>query len=181
MSDVTERHAGAAPSTDVVPATPAVPVRVSPPAAARPEEVTGPSPDEVDPPHLHHALLLDVLQVHLHVCRLNHDAPIPSWLPRTSSPLTAIVRTDDELSIVCPAAEVPADVRHEGPWRALRVAGPLDFALVGILTRLTAPLAVAGISVFAMSTFDTDYVLVRARDLDAAVTTLRDTGHAVRA
>lgn len=131
-------------------------------------------------PHPHHALLLDVLAVHLHVCRLNHDAPIPSWLPRTSSPLTAIVRTDDELSIVCPAAEVPADVRHEGPWRALRVAGPLDFALVGILTRLTAPLAAAGIPIFALSTFDTDYVLVRARDLATAVTTLRDAGHAVR-
>jgi hypothetical protein len=127
-----------------------------------------------------HRLLLDVLAVHLQVCRLNHDAPIPSWLPRTSSPLTAIVRTDDELSIVCPAAEVPADVRHEGPWRALRVAGPLDFALVGILTRLTAPLAVAGISIFAISTFDTDYLLVRARDLEAAVDTLRDAGHAVR-
>jgi len=127
-----------------------------------------------------HALLLDVLAVHLQVCRLNHDAPIPSWLPRTSSPLTAIVRTADELSIVCPAAEVPADVRHEGPWRALRVAGPLDFALVGILTRLTAPLAAAGISIFALSTFDTDYVLVRAGDLDAAVSTLRDAGHAVR-
>ncbi|MEV4420445.1 ACT domain-containing protein [Patulibacter sp. NPDC049589] len=127
------------------------------------------------------ALLLDVLAVHLQVCRLNHDAPIPAWLPRTSSPLTAIVRTADELSIVCPAAEVPTDVRHEGPWRALRVAGPLDFALVGILTRLTAPLAVAGIPIFALSTFDTDYVLVRAHDLDAAVVALRDAGHGVRA
>lgn len=128
-----------------------------------------------------HALVLDVLAVHLHVCRLNHDAPIPSWLPRTSSPLTAIVRTDDELSIVCPAAEVPADVRHEGPWRALRVAGPLDFALVGILTRLTAPLEAAGIPIFAISTFDTDHILVRAADLDGAVTALRDAGHGVRA
>lgn len=147
-------------------------------------DVAEPLPGAATPPtgtpHHDHALLLDVLAVHLQVCRLNHDAPIPSWLPRTSSPLTAIVRTADELSIVCPAAEVPADVRHEGPWRALRVAGPLDFALVGILTRLTAPLAAAGIPIFAVSTFDTDYVLVRARDLDAAVTTLRDAGHAVR-
>jgi hypothetical protein len=136
---------------------------------------------DVEGPSTDHALLLDVLAVHLHVARLNHDAPIPSWLPRTSSPLTAIVRTDDELSIVCPAAEVPADVRHEGPWRALRVAGPLDFALVGILFRLTAPLAAAGIPIFALSTFDTDSGLVRARDLDAAVDALRDAGHGVRA
>lgn len=126
-------------------------------------------------------LVLDVLGVHLSVCRLNHDAPIPSWLPRTSSPLTAIVRTAGELSIVCPEAEVPADVHHEGPWRALRVSGPLDFALVGILARLTAPLAAAGIPVFTMSTFDTDYLLVRSGHLDGAVGALRDAGHDVRA
>jgi hypothetical protein len=126
------------------------------------------------------ALELDVLPVHLQICRLNHDAPIPSWLPRTSSPLTAIVRTDDELSIVCPAAEVPADVHHEGPWRALRVAGPLDLALVGVLARLTAPLAAAGVAIFSVSTFDTDHLLVRAENLDAAVAALRDAGHVVR-
>lgn len=126
-------------------------------------------------------LVLDVLGVHLSVCRLNHDAPIPSWLPRTSSPLTAIVRTADELSIVCPEAEVPADIHHEGPWRALRVAGPLDFALVGVLASLTVPLASAGVPVFTVSTFDTDYVLVRAGRLDAAVDALRDAGFDVRA
>jgi hypothetical protein len=125
-------------------------------------------------------LALDVLDVHLAICRMNHDAPFPSWLPRTSSPLTAIVRTDDELSVVCPAAEVPGDVHHEGPWRALRVAGPLDFALVGILARLSTALADAGISVFAISTFDTDYLLVRGETLDQAVTALRSAGHDVR-
>ncbi len=126
------------------------------------------------------ALELDVLPVHLQICRLNHDAPIPSWLPRTSSPLTAIVRTDDELSIVCPAAEVPADVHHEGPWRALRVAGPLDLGLVGVLARLTAPLADAGVAIFSVSTFDTDHLLVRADDLGVAVEALRGAGHVVR-
>jgi hypothetical protein len=126
-------------------------------------------------------LALDVLDVHLAICRMNHDAPIPSWLPRTTSPLTAIVRTDDELSVVCPAAEVPGDVHHEGPWRALKVAGPLDFALVGILARLSAALADAGISIFAISTFDTDYLLVRGDTLDGAVAALRAAGHDVRA
>jgi hypothetical protein len=124
---------------------------------------------------------MDLLDVHLAVCRLNHDAPIPSWLPRTTSPLTAIVRTDEELSVVCPAAEVPGDVHHEGPWRALRVAGPLDFSLVGILARIATPLADAAVSIFAISTFDTDYVLVRADDVDAAVGALRAAGHDVRA
>jgi hypothetical protein len=126
-------------------------------------------------------LRLEVLHVHLQVCRLNHDAPIPSWLPRTSSPLTAIVRTDDELSIVCPAAEVPADVHHDGPWRALRVAGKLDLTLVGVLAGLTTALADAGVSVLAVSTFDTDHLLVRADDLGTAVAALRGAGHVVEA
>lgn len=125
-------------------------------------------------------LRLDVLDVHLAVCRMNHDAPFPSWLPRTSSPLTAIVRTDDELSVVCPAAEVPGDVHHEGPWRALRVVGTLEFALVGILSRLATALADAGVSIFAISTFDTDYLLVRAEALGDAVAALRGAGHDVR-
>jgi hypothetical protein len=125
-------------------------------------------------------LTLDVLDVHLAVCRMNHDAPFPSWLPRTTSPLTAIVRTESELSVVCPAAEVPGDVHHEAPWRALRVAGTLDFALVGILARLATALADAGISIFAISTFDTDYLLVRAEALEPAVAALRAAGHDVR-
>jgi hypothetical protein len=75
---------------------------------------------------------------------------------------------------------VPAGVTVEGPWKALEVAGPLSFALTGVIHALSAPLAAAGISLFVVSTFDTDYLLVRASDLEAACAALRDTGHAVR-
>ena len=83
------------------------------------------------------------------------------------------------MTVVCAAARVPADARAERGWRALRVAGPLDFALTGVLAAVAVPLADAGVSIFAVSTFDTDYVLVRADRLEAAVAALRAAGHRV--
>jgi hypothetical protein len=80
---------------------------------------------------------------------------------------------------VCPAARVPDDVRAERGWRALAVAGPLDFALTGVLAALAGPLADAGVSIFAIATYDTDYVLVRADRLADAVGALRAAGHRV--
>lgn len=89
-----------------------------------------------------------------------------------------IGRTDGELSLVCPAADIPdnATVREDG-WRAFRVAGTLDFSLVGILSELTGILARAGIGVFAVSTYDTDYILVRSENLDRALDALASSGH----
>lgn len=120
---------------------------------------------------------LYVLPDTLAVCRLSPHAPIPGWV--AASALWSITRTYDELSLVCAAAAVPNDVQAELPWRVLQVAGPLDFALTGVLAALAAPLAEAEISIFALSTFDTDYVLVRADDLQRAVATLEAAGHAV--
>ncbi len=90
----------------------------------------------------------------------------------------SITRTADEVSIVCPLGRVPDDVRRESGWRCLKVEGPLDFALTGILASLAVPLAQAGISIFAISTYDTDYLLVK--DLDGAVATLTGEGHLIR-
>lgn len=91
-----------------------------------------------------------------------------------------LARTADELSLVCEEGLVPADaLAVEGPWSCLRVVGTLDFSLVGILAELTALLAGAGVSVFAVSTFDTDYLLVRERDREAAIAALRLGGHRV--
>jgi hypothetical protein len=113
----------------------------------------------------------------LAVCRLAGDAPVPAWaLP---GPLSSLTRTAEELSIVCPEVQVPDGVRHEGGWRALRIAGTLDFAQVGVLASLLAPLADAGVSVFALSTFYTDYVLLRERDLDRGRLALERAGHVV--
>ncbi len=92
-------------------------------------------------------------------------------------PLLSATRTEDELSLVCPWEAVPAGVRAEGPWRALKVAGPLDFAAVGILAALTAALAREGVSLFALSTYDTDYLLVKEPDLETARAALVRDGH----
>jgi hypothetical protein len=91
----------------------------------------------------------------------------------------SVTRTPAELSVVCDVASVPSGVKGDGPWSALAVRGPLDLNITGVLAGLATPLAVAGISIFAVSTYDTDYVLVRHHDMDRAVRVLREAGHNV--
>lgn len=122
------------------------------------------------------SLDLEVLEGPLAVCRLGAADPVPAWAS-APGPLVSTTRTGDELSLVCPWGAVPGGVRREGPWRALKVAGPLDFAAVGILAALAAALAREGISLFALSTYDTDYLLVREPDLAAARAALVRAGH----
>lgn len=123
-------------------------------------------------------LELSILPGVLAICRLEADARIPDW--GTTGDFLSITRTPDELSLVCPQSNVPEGVRCEQGWRCLKVAGPLDFALTGILAALATPLAQAGISIFAVSTYDTDYVLVRDEELEDAVRVLRKADHSVR-
>jgi len=118
---------------------------------------------------------LSLLPERYSVCRLAPDAPLPPWA--TAGAFSSITRTPDELSIVCLAAAVPPGVAQEADWRVFRVAGPLDFALTGILASLAGPLAEAGVPIFAISTFDTDYLLIRGPDLDRAITVLTEAGH----
>jgi hypothetical protein len=124
-----------------------------------------------------HRLTLLVLNDLFAVCRLDRDAPVPSWM--SGAEFVSVTRTPEELSVVCPEAAVPAGVRAERGWRCLRVAGRLDLHLVGVLVALTAPLANAGVGVFAVSTYDTDYLLLRAQDLERASDVLRRHGHTV--
>lgn len=123
------------------------------------------------------ALTLNVLPDRLAVCRLDAQAPVPAWIE--GGCLSAVVRTVDELSVVCAEQQVPSDVASERGWRALRVQGPLDFALVGVLARLLTPLAAAGVSVFTISTYDTDYVLAKEASLPMALEALRAAGHEI--
>ncbi|MEO8027381.1 MAG: ACT domain-containing protein [Bryobacteraceae bacterium] len=111
------------------------------------------------------------------VARLPAGAPLPRWA--TGSPWFSVTRTGEELSIVCKADAVPANVRCEKAFRALMVEGPLDFALTGILASLSKSMSDAKISLFAISTFDTDYILVRQASLAKAVRALRSAGHTV--
>ena len=123
-------------------------------------------------------LKLTIQSYTLAICRLDPAADLPAWI--VGSRFCAITRTDEELSVVCDQALVPAASACQRDWRCLKVAGPLDFALTGILARLAAPLADAGIPVFAISTYDTDYLLVKADQLAAAVAALRAAGCTVR-
>jgi len=112
----------------------------------------------------------------LAICRVESDAPV---LP--SAPFWAICRRDGELTLVLPEELAAPEWRAERGFRALVVDGSLDFALVGILARLSGALASAGVSLFALSTFDTDVLLVRDADLDRSVDALRAAGIAVSA
>lgn len=123
------------------------------------------------------SLSLEVLDDPLAICRLAADAEAPPWAENCS--FLTISRTVDELSITIPESAVPAGVRCERNYRAIRVRGVLDLGLVGILASIARPLADAGISIFAISTFDTDYVLIRERDLSAARVALRAAGHEI--
>lgn len=122
-------------------------------------------------------LVLTILPLHLAVCRLEPGAPQPALPPGA---FFSVTRTSDELSIVCDEGAVPSGAQAENGWRALKVEGPLDFSLTGILAGLAGVLAVAEISIFAISTYDTDYVLVRSTSLQAAVAALRRAGYVVR-
>jgi hypothetical protein len=113
------------------------------------------------------------------VCRLGPDAVWPEWA--TGGRFTSVTRTGDEVSVVCEQGVVPPGVRCEAGWRCLRVAGTLPFAAVGILDGLVGPLAAAGISVFVVSTFDTDYLLLQGGDLERAILALRQHVHTVNA
>ena len=112
---------------------------------------------------------MKVLDGRLSVCRLPASARVPSWALELHEGFVSITRTPDELSIVCPQEAVPPDTRVEEDWRALVLPGPIPFEMTGVLAALTVPLAEAGIPVFAISTYDTDYVLVREKNVERAL------------
>ena len=113
----------------------------------------------------------------LAVCRLAPDAPLPAWA--TAGGFHSVTRTPSELSVVCGAELVPDGVTCEGGGRALAVDGKLDFGMVGVLSRLLGPIARGGIGVLAISTYDTDWILVREGDLDRTLAILERSGHPV--
>jgi hypothetical protein len=134
----------------------------------RPESTTG----------FRHEVELRVAPGDYSVARLAHDAPIPSW---ARGRFASVTRTPDELSIVVPSSAMPAAeaVEVEAGWRLLAVSGPLDFGQIGILASLAAPLASASVPLLAISTYATDYLLVRSSDLARAVAALEEAGHVV--
>ena len=131
--------------------------------------------------HGPHVLELEALSGEYAICRLPADAALPDWA-RPEPPegdFVSISRTRHELSITCPVKRVPPDVRAERDWACFKVVGPLDFGEIGVVASLAAPLAEAGVSIFVVSTFDTDYLLVKSAKRNQAVAALAAAGHRI--
>ncbi len=123
------------------------------------------------------SLQLTLLDAEFAVCRLPAGSPVPQPPPDVA--LYSVTATADELSVVCPVAVAPCETPTERGWRVLKVKGPLDFSLVGILASVLDPLVDANVSVFAISTYETDYVLVKEEQLRQALTALKVANHRV--
>lgn len=111
------------------------------------------------------------------ICRLKPNEPPPEW--GLQGEFSAVTRTSEELSIVCAEAQIPADVLCERGWRLFKIDAVLDFSLVGIVAGISVVLAGANIGIFALSTYNTDYVLVRQPDFLVAEAALRAAGYEV--
>ncbi len=121
--------------------------------------------------------LLELLPISAAVVRLAPSQALPNW---AGGEFVSITRTAEELSVVCVEDRVPDDAAAERGWRCLRVAGPLDFEQVGVIASIAEPLREAGIPIFVVSTYDTDYLLIKASRLEKSIAALRDAGHEVQ-
>jgi len=121
---------------------------------------------------------LALLTEKLCVCRLDPKSTLPGWTLMNTG-FFSITKTADELSVVCPESCVPPEVRHEGIFRCLKIEGPLDFSLVGVLAPIAGLLAKAKISIFTISTYDTDYIMVKQSGLEEAIRSLEAAGYSV--
>ena len=111
------------------------------------------------------------------ILRLDPDDAVPDWV--YDSPFWSVTRSDSELSIVCSEEDLPDETRAERGWCALELIGPLDFTLTGVVASLVSPLADDEVPIFVLSTFETDYLLVREADFPRAVASLRAAGHSI--
>ena len=109
------------------------------------------------------------------VCRLPVERPIPEWVFRGA--FHSVTRTSDELSIVCPAENIPAGVEVDAPWTCFKLAGPFPLQAVGILASFIDPLADHGIAALTIATFETDYVFIREEFVGYAIEVLREAGY----
>jgi uncharacterized protein len=121
---------------------------------------------------------LELLPGDYAICRLPAGSPLPAGFTEGhTSGVFSVTWTAEEISILCPADQAPDGATVETPWRCLRVAGPVQLTLTGILASIVSPLAAARVNIFAFSTFDTDYVLVPAVRLSEARSALIGAGH----
>ena len=123
------------------------------------------------------SLTLTVLPDRFGICRLGAAASVPEWAYQSS--FFSVTRTPHELSVVCAEDCIPEDLLFDQGWKCLEVQGPLDLSATGILSSLSLTLTHAGISIFVVSTYDTDYLLVKEKNLATAIQALATAGHLV--
>jgi hypothetical protein len=123
-------------------------------------------------------LTLIILRETLAICRMDKEAPVPNWAFQGG--LSSITRTKDELSIVCPQINIPKGIICNQGWSCLKVKGPLDLSSTGIISSIAKTLEREGISLFSISTYDTDYVMVKEKDLEKAIFALTEAGQQIQ-
>jgi hypothetical protein len=124
-------------------------------------------------------VVFSILEGKFCIAKLPLGADLGSW--EGHGAFCSVTHSDDEISIVCEEAAAPPFAEIERTWRCLKVQGPLDFSLQGVLLSLLQPLAEAGIGVFVMSTFDTDYIVLKQLHLQQAIAALEEAGHRLTA
>jgi hypothetical protein len=125
------------------------------------------------------SLTFSLLADTLTICKLDPNAAIPNWASGDAS-FVSITRNAEELSIVCPQKWPPPDIQNDPGWRTLKMEGPFDLSLIGILAPVATALAAAQVNIFVVSTYNTDYVLVKEAKLEEAINALTIVGHIVK-
>ena len=120
---------------------------------------------------------LYLLPERMAICRLDPEDESPPWA--SSAVLSSVTRTQAETTVVCQEEDVPAGITSNKSWRCLRIGVVLDFSQTGILSSLTAPLAEEGIPIYALSTYSTDLILIKEKDLPRTMLALTGSGHRV--
>ncbi|TGY43714.1 ACT domain-containing protein [Clostridium sartagoforme] len=126
---------------------------------------------------LDNKLTLKLLKDKYSVCRLDKNNEIPKWI--FDEEIFSITKTEDELSIVCLQDKISNDIICEKDWKILKIEGPLDFSLVGILSKISTLMANNKISIFAISTYDTDYILIKEESVDKAIKVLESNSYSI--
>jgi hypothetical protein len=122
-------------------------------------------------------LNLSLLKDKYTICTLPKDAKIPDWVLTES--LASITRTDKELTIVCKQDIIPSELQTDLNWRCFKIDGSFDLNQTGVISSISSPLADAGISIYVISTYDTDYFLVKDDNLQQTISTLSNSGHSI--
>jgi hypothetical protein len=149
-------------------------------SSCRSESIAKPAQQRGKPTTRRAIVPLVVLGDRLAVCRLPNGQSLPAWAKPSKGEFFSATSTPEEVSVIVAESRAPEAGKCERGFRLLKVQGPLDFSLVGIIAGLSGTLADAGVSIFAFSTYDTDYVMVKQKDLDRAVAALRKAGYDVK-